>query len=90
MRASVDLLDLKERFISGKKVHCELYLLGEQGCLYTRSNMERFELNADGPGRYSGDASHSFAKACTPSNFAGPSTARLSRPESWYRISANT
>jgi Ca-activated chloride channel family protein len=54
INASVDLLDAKERFISGKNVHAELFYLGEQGCMYTRSNMERVELAPTGPGRYTG------------------------------------
>ncbi len=71
VRASVDLLDLKERFISGKNVHCELYSLGEQGLLYTRSNMDRFELSADGPGKYS--ATHRIrSKGLYAAKFRGP------------------
>ena len=71
VRASVDLLDLKERFISGKSVHCEMYSLGEQGLLYTRSNMERFELDPDGPGRYS--AAHRIrSKGLYAVKFRGP------------------
>jgi uncharacterized membrane protein len=76
VRASVDLLDTKERFISGKDVHCEIYYLGEQGCLYTRSNMERFELSADGPGRYAG--SHRIhSKGIYAVKFRGPEQGQI-------------
>jgi hypothetical protein len=76
VKASVDLLDSKDRFISGKDVRCEIYYLGEQGCLYTRSNMELFQLNADGPGRYSG--SHRIhSKGIYAVKFRGPEQGQI-------------
>lgn len=76
VKASVDLLDSKERFISGKNVRCETYYLGEQGCLYTRSNMEQFQLDAAGPGRYSG--SHRIhSKGIYAVKFRGPEQGQI-------------
>ncbi len=76
INASVDLLDPKEKFISGKNVHGEIFYLGEQGYLYTRSNMERMELTPSGPGSYTG--SHRInRKGLYAVKFRGPNRGQV-------------
>ncbi|HEY3322833.1 MAG TPA: VWA domain-containing protein [Planctomycetota bacterium] len=51
---NVDFLDARGEFISGQSLRGELYYLGEQGYLYSRTTQEKIALAADGPGRYAG------------------------------------
>jgi len=40
--------------VSGKKLRCEVFYLGEQGFVYSPTAVERVELEGRAPGRYSG------------------------------------